>query len=253
MDNKSFLFDFFIIIATIVFSLFVIKTLNIAYPVNIVTTTKTAESTQLIVSGEGRIDVTPDTAYIDAGISVKESTVQAAQAKISQVNNSILSSLEKLGVAKADIKTTNYSVQPNTAYINHDTQVTGYNGSATVTVKTKDPQLASQIIDAVVKAGANEITGTRFIVENPDIYREKARNMAIENAKSQAANMAKNLGFKLGKVVNIVESGDSRQPIMMGKYDALPVTGGGLGGSAPTIEQGTQTVTSNVTLYFEKL
>ncbi|MCX6068452.1 MAG: SIMPL domain-containing protein, partial [Chloroflexi bacterium] len=227
MDNKSFLFDFFIIIGTVVFSLFVIKTLNISYPVSIVTTTKTAESTQLIVSGEGRMEVTPDTAYIDAGISAKEATVQAAQEKISQVNNNILTALAGLGVKKADIKTTNYSVQPNTAYINHDTQVTGYNGTATVTIKTKDPQLASSIIDAVVKAGANEITGTRFIVENPDIYREKARNMAIENAKSQAANMAKNLGFKLGKVENIVESGNGVQPLMMAKYDAMPVTGGG--------------------------
>jgi len=253
MDNKSFLFDFFIIIGSIVFALFVIKTLNIAYPVNIVTTTKTAESTQLIVSGEGRMEVTPDTAYIDAGISVKEPTVTAAQTKISQVNNEILSALERLGVKKADIKTTNYSVQPNTAYINHDTQVTGYNGTAVVTIKTKDPQLASSIIDAVVKAGANEIRGTRFIVENPDIYREKARNMAIENAKTQAANMAKNLGFKLGKVENIVESGGDRQPFSLSKYDAMPVTGGGLGSSAPTIEEGSQTVVSNVTLYFEKL
>ena len=63
--------------------------------------------------------------------------------------------------------------------------------------------------------------------------------------------MAKSLGIKLGKVTNIIES--SPNNIESIKYAAMPVTGGGSGSGGVSIEQGSQTLTSTVTLYFEKL
>ena len=86
------------------------------------------------------------------------------------------------------------------------------------------------------------------MVSQPELYREQARNAAIKNAKDQAVKIAKNLGIKLGKVTNMVES-SSNTPSYYSK--ALPVSGGGMGGGI-NIEPGSQTVTSEVTLYFEK-
>jgi len=107
--------------------------------------------------------------------------------------------------------------------------------------------LASKVIETATTAGANQIQGSRFVVDKPELYREEAREKAIKNAKEQAEKMAKNLGIKLGKIVNIIESSPSQPIAFYGKAYAE-----GLGGGGPILEQGTQTVTSVVTLYFEK-
>lgn len=234
-----------VIVLTLI-ALFVIKYFNISYPITVVTTSK---STEMAVVGEGKVEVSPDTAYVDAGITVdNRATVKEVQDTMNTINNKIINALKNMGIEKEDIKTSNYSVYPNYKYENNITSISGYNGNATIKIKVRNIQTVSKIIETVTEAGANQIQGVRFSIDKPEVYREEARNKAIENAKDQAEKMAKNLGIKLGKVVNIIESSGSK-PISL--YEkAYPISGGGGGG--PTIEEGTQTVTSVVTLYFEK-
>ncbi len=248
MENKNFLLNFFVIVIVFLGALYLIKFFDISYPLTLVTTNK---STELAVVGEGKVEVTPDTAYIDAGIAVdRASSVAEAQKMINETNNKIISSLRKIGIEKADIKTSNYSINPSYKYENNENKVNGYNGNATIQIKVRDPQLASKVIETVISAGANQIQGSRFVVDKPELYREEARNTAIKNAKDQAQKMAKNLGIKLGKITNIVES-LSNQPVLYKTMMAEGIGADGRGGPAQ-IEPGSQTITSVVTLYFEK-
>lgn len=225
-------------------ALLVVKKLDISYPLTITTTTK---STELAVVGEGKVEVIPDTAYIDVGISVNNvETADKAQEMLSSVNNKIIEAVKKLGIVKEDIKTANYSVYPNYSYEEKTSKITGYNGNATVTIKVKEMKLTSQVITEATNVGANQIHGVRFEIDKPEKYREQARDKAIENAREQAEQLAKKLGIKLGRVVNIVESAPERIYPLYGK--AIPEAGGG----GPQIEPGSQTITSTVTLYFEK-
>lgn len=229
------------------FTILVLGAINffdISYPVTVVNTTK---STEFSMVGEGKVDVRPDTAYVSAGITVNDgATVNDVQKKMTDVNNKIIDSLTKLGIKKEDIKTSNYSVYPN---YKQEGSVSGYNGNVSVDIKVKNIDTTSQVIDAVTKAGANQINGVNFTVDNPDKYREEARNQAIANAKAQAEKLSSSLGIRLGKITNIVESSSGMPPIM---YDKM-----GLGGAmrpelVPVIEPGSQTITSVVTLYYEK-
>lgn len=247
MENKNFSGNFLAAVIFTILGLLTIKFFNISYPMTIVNTT---QSSELAVVGEGKVEVTPDTAYIDAGITIdKASSVGEAQKKINEINNKIINALREIGIEKADIKTSNYSINPNYKYENNENRVDGYNGNVTIEIKVRDPQLASKVIETVTTAGANQINGSRFVVNKPELYREEARNAAIKNAKDQALKIAKDLGIKLGKITNIVESspGQTTLPIYA-KLSADSVGGGG----GPTIEQGSQTITSVVTLYFEK-
>lgn len=248
MENRNFLGNFIAVIFFSLLALYLVKVFDISYPLTLVTSSKSSE---MAVVGEGKVEVTPDTAYIDAGITVdKASSVDEAQKKINEINNKIISSLKVIGIEKADIKTSNYSINPNYIYKNNENRIDGYNGNVTIEIKVRDPQMASKVIETVVTAGANQIQGSRFVVDKPELYREEARNAAIKNAKDQAEKMAKNLGIKLGKITNIVES----QPDQSVYYKTMMVEGiGAGGGGAPAqIEPGLQTVTSVVTLYFEK-
>lgn len=244
MENKSFFQNFLSAVMLTVLGLFVIKFFNISYPLTVVNTT---QSSELAVVGEGKVEVTPDTAYIDAGVTVDRApSVEEAQKKINEINNKIIKALREIGIEKADIKTSNYSINPSYKYENNENRIDGYNGNVTVEIRVKDPQLASKVIGVVTAAGANQIQGSRFVVGKPELYREEARNAAIKNAKDQAQKIAKDLGIKLGKITNIVESSPGQS---IGQVYAKFADGVGGG---PNIEQGSQTLTSVVTLYFEK-
>lgn len=235
-------------IVSVVVALFLIKLFDISYPLKV---TVTNTSQELAVVGEGKVDVVPNTAYVDVGVTVNNSsTVEEARKKIDKINSQLIEAVKKLGITSKEIKTTNYSVYPTYTYENNTNRITGYDGNATITVKTKKTETVPLIIEEATKAGANQINNTRFVVDDPALYREEARGKAIKNAQDQAEKLAKSLGIKLGKVVNVVESlsgGSNPGPIL---YDKMSSGMGGGGG--PTLESGSETITSTVTLYFEK-
>ncbi len=232
--------------ATIFIFLWLIKVLDISYPLTVTNLTKSAE---LSVVGEGKVEVVPDKAEINLGITVQNAaSVTEAQQAINEVNNKLISAMKGLGIKAADIKTSNYSINPNYSDQLRSAQtISGYNGDASITVSVRNTALVSRALEAATQAGANEVRGVSYTVEDPNKYREEARNKAITNAKEQAAKLAKTLGIRLGKVTNIVESPSSGAYPLYRSAEAQVGVGG-----APDIEPGTQTITSTVTLYFQK-
>jgi uncharacterized protein YggE len=246
--NKNLITSTLAVVGIVFVALVLIDFFHISYPITI---TSTNRSSELSVVGEGKVDVVPDTAHVNLGISVTNgATVAEVQQTLNQTNNAIVEAMKKLGIQKTDIQTRDYTISPNLDYSVNPPKQTGFSGSVNIVIKVKNPQLASQAIDAATQAGANQINGTQFTVENPEKYREQAREKAIENAKEQAQKLARNLGIHLGKITNIVESsGYDGGPIpMMAKSAGL-----GMGGAdSANIEPGSQTISSVVTLYFEK-
>ena len=234
----------------VIISLSAIKYFGLIYPIEISTSQR---STEFSIVGEGKIDVTPDTAYVDAGITVNNSrTVELAESTINEVNNKIIANLKALDIEKKDIKTSNYSINPSYTYENGKDKIVGYDGNASVTVKVRDLSKISNVIAQMTAAGANNVQGSRMEVDKPEKFREQARDMAIENAKAQAQTLAKKLGIKLGNITNIVE-GSTSMPEMY-NYAMKQSSFDMARGAAPAnIEPGSQTVSSVVTLYFEKL
>lgn len=238
--------DLFKITIFVLVVFWLIKFFDISYPINITTSSKSSE---LAVVGQGKIDVSPDVFYVSAGVVVdNKKTVKEVQDEINTINNKIIDLLKNYGLGKENLKTTNYSIYPKQTYDKDgNSQITGYSGSVNIRIKVKDIFLLSKIIDEITTAGANEIYGISYEIDNPDKFQEEARKIAIENAKQQAKKLAQDLGIKLGKITNIVEgnSGDNNRVY-------LPVTGGGDLQKSVSIEPGTQTIISTVTLYFEK-
>lgn len=236
---------------SLLLSLFLLDYFNLSFPVTVVSTNKSSE---LSVIGEGKVEVVPDTAFVDVGITINDAkTVDAAQKQINEINNKIIEDMKAFSIAKEDIKTSNYSISPNYSYEGNTNKIIGYIGNAQITIKVRETNKVSEIIQRATAAGANQVNGARFTVDQPEKYREQAREKAIANAKEQANKLASSLGIKLGRIVNIVESSDGAIVPMYDKALALEY-GRGAGGASsnPTIEGGSQTITSVVTLYFEK-
>ena len=242
--NKQLVITYAAVILLTLFGLLLIKELNISYPLTITTSSRSSE---LSVVGEGKVEVVPDTVTIEAGVSINLApSVEEAQKQVDAINNKIIAQMKELGLESKDIKTSNYSINPSYDY-NKGNVINGYNAYASTTIKTSKTELAPQIVSRATAAGANQINGVQYSVKDPAKFREGARKKAIENAKEQAQKLSQELGIKLGKITNIVESTP---------YDNSPVyykaaaaeAGGGAGG--PDIEPGSQEISSVVTLYF---
>lgn len=227
-----------------------IKQSNFTIPLEITTTNRT---TEMAVVGEGKVEAAPDTIYMSAGIIVGSApTSEQAQSKIAEINNRIIEALKKAGIESEDLKTSNYSINPNYNWSGGINKIIGYNGSANVEIKVRNKNLASKVIAEATTAGANNVQILRSAIDKPEKYREEARSKAIANAKEQAEKLARELGISLGRIVNIAESSPGQvYPVYARESFGLDKLAGG-GAPEPNIETGTQIITSTVTLYFEK-
>lgn len=235
------------IVGLSILGIVVLSTARIALPLAISTTARTSE---LAVTGTGKIDVTPDIANVDIGITVSSSpSVADTQQKINTVNNKIIEEIKKLNIKAEDIKTSNYSINPEYDPVKGTQSTKAYMGNANIRVKVKDISQVSKVVETATAAGANQILGVAYAVDDVAKYREEARNKAIENAKDQANKLSSNLGLKIGKITNLVENSVNGNPIYLPEKATFGFSSADAGANfAP----GTQTVESTVTVYFEK-
>jgi uncharacterized protein YggE len=161
--------------------------------------------------------------------------------------NSLIESIKALGVAAADLQTSNYSVYEDKSW-NPETGAYTSNGwvvSQQITVKVRDTAKISTVLDVAGRGGATNIYGPNFTIDDPSNLKDEARMAALADAQARAEVIAKNLGVKLDKVVGYSEWSDSGM-----YYAERSFIGDGAGGT-PTIEPGSTDVTVNVTVTYK--
>jgi Uncharacterized conserved protein len=180
----------------------------------------------LVATGTGEVYITPDIAYINVGIHTEADTVTAALSDNNTQAKAITDTLTGMGVDVKDIQTTSFNVSPMTNYANDGSISRKYYAvDNSVYVTVRDLSALGKLLDAVVASGANTINGITFDVKDKNAANEKARDLAIQQAKTDAASIAKSAGVSLGDLQNIsINTGGSTVYPM---YDSAKAIGGG--------------------------
>ncbi len=162
------------------------------------------------VSGQGKVTVNPDIAVVNLGVQTHASTVAEAQSQASTAMDKVIAALTSSGVDKKDIQTQYFNIQQLTKYdnFNQTNTISGYQVNNMVNVKIRAIDKVGQFIDAVANsAGDNiRINGVNFTVEQPEQYYAQARQLAMNDAKAKAQDLARLSGVTLGKVTYVAES-----------------------------------------------
>ena len=162
------------------------------------------------VSGEGEVTAVPDIATLRLGIEAQEATVDEAQAKAAEAMDGVMSALKDNGVAEKDIQTQYFSIHKVTRWDREEDEevILGYRVTNMVTAKIREIGEAGSIIDVVVGAGGDlvRVDNIAFSVDDPSVYQEEARQMAMADAQAKAEHLAKVGGVGLGKPTYISES-----------------------------------------------
>ncbi|MCF7907217.1 SIMPL domain-containing protein [Patescibacteria group bacterium] len=207
-----------------------------------------------VVSAEGEIYVKPDLAEISLGVEKEADEVIEAQNLITEVNNKLIADLKELGVKEKDIKTNQYSINPRYEYDRDsgERRLAGYQASASISVKTKDFEKISQIIEKATLTGANRLNSLNFSVEDRDEALAEARDQAIAEAKEKAQDIAKAAGLSLGRLINVsVYEGGGVYPETRA-YSMKEMDGVGGGAPIPAqVEAGETKISVTVNLSYE--
>lgn len=243
----------FLIILSFFILLFVYVKLAGPIPFS-VNSTQTTKSNFFSVSGRGEVHEIPNTASVSLGVTKTNTTVQAAQDDVNKTSQTIMSDLNKLGIEDKFIKTTNYSVNPNYDFTNGKQRITGYTVTQNLDIQVKKIDSVNTVVDMATKDGANVVGNINFTFDDDSkkALEDKARQMAVADAKTKAESLAKATGIRLGRIVDVTESTDTPQPLpfVRNTADGLQKES-----AAPTtaITPGEGSVVLTVTISYETL
>lgn len=169
---------------------------------------------QISVSATGESLVAPDLASVSAGVVTQGKAAADAMQSNATLMSAIFEQLDDAKIERKNIQTSQLSLQPRYDYSNRQApRISGYEARNTVTVKTENLEQVGPMIDALIKAGLNNINQVQFSVKDPKSARSIARLGAIKEAREKAQNMAKAAGVELGNLQSLSESsGYNPQP-----------------------------------------
>ena len=203
------------------------------------------------VQGSCQMKVIPDRGTVSFTTENQTKDQQEAVNKTNSQMNDLKEKIQKLKLADSEFKTTNYSVYPVREYEKDHYVDKGTKASMTLEVTTSEiPRLGEAMVEAS-KAGIQNVGSmvTFLSLEKSQAEYLKCLDIASNDARKKADQLAKKLGFKIGDVLNVIEtpapqSNHFPERAMFAKgamMDAAPVS----------IEAGSQIFSTNILVTFD--
>lgn len=180
----------------------------------------------ITVTGEGQAGVAPDLAVVTAGVTTAAKTAREASEANAKAMTVVMAAVKEAGIAERDVQTSRLSLQPvRDQGRNEPGRITGFQASNQVTIKIRELAKIADVIDRMVSAGANDISGIHFVVSSPSKLLDQAREAAISDARRKAEIYARAANVKLGSPINIREEGGAPpRPLQMRSMEAAAIS-----------------------------
>ncbi len=201
----------------------------------------------IVVSATGKASAVPDIATVDMTVSETNASGTTAQSDVSKKMKTLQDAILALGIPAADLKTSSFSLSPVYDYDVSPAVLTGYESSESLTVKIRNADLVSSILDAGPKNGATNVSDLRYDIDDTSVVNQEARVDAMAKVQTDAANIAKAMGGRVGRVVSYSESTGGSVPIYYGMLSESTKSADTV---APPIQTGTQDVELTVTVTY---
>ena len=258
LNNKKISVSVFILI--IIVSLFTVAKLVNEVKSNSYVGKGNQPANVISVNGTGEVLAVSDIASLNVNLTKDGKTAKEAQDLLNESITKTLTYLKDQKIEDKDIKSEYGGLSPKYSYTQpvcytypcptKDPVIVGYTATQSITIKVRVVDNASIVRTGLAEIGITDISGPTFSIDDEEAFKDQARSIAITDARSKAEILAKELGVKLGKVVNFSENSGGYYPMyessktMMGASAMSDVV-------APTLPKGENKITSNVTINYE--
>jgi uncharacterized protein YggE len=202
------------------------------------------------VGAEGKYEAPPDTAVVQFGISVQESTAKDAYDHASRSAEQVRELLRKNGIEPKAAEIGYFSLEPVYDYRNAKRKLVGYRVNSNVTLKLKDFAKIAPIVQGLADLDISDTQSISYTLDNIDEAKIKAAQDALRRARAEAAAVASAAQRTLGQLASVsVDTFEPPRPMPVRAmtYEMKAAA------PAPTAEFSPQniTVTAHVNAVFE--
>ena len=154
------------------------------------------------------VEAEPDLVTVSAGVTTQARTAVEAMAANATQMTAVIDRIKQLGIAERDIQTTGISLGAMYDY-NQQTQrqvFRGYQASNRVSIKLRAIDRTGEVLDSLVAAGATDLSGPDWSIDDDTAARAQARRQAMETARAQALEYARAAGFSDIRLLEVSET-----------------------------------------------
>lgn len=218
--------------------------------VQVVASSIPENSSRLQVTGTAVVTAAPDTAHISLGVETRDASAEQAAQENAKRMAQIMMALKEMGLTDREISTSGYNIYSYNQTLNRGTEgettVTTYQVQNRIEITTKNLDQVGKIVDAAVKAGANQVQGIRFDLADKQELQLKALANAVKQAHTKAETMAEAAGVVIGGLVTMNEDYGTYAPM----YDTMVMRAQSVGNVETSITPGDVEVSARVTMVF---
>ncbi len=216
---------------------------------------KLEDTPKLTIRGQAELEKPADQVRLSIGVVTEDKEAGAALKDNNRLMEGVIKAIERVGLTEDEYETGRFRIRPEydrrprQPEPNWEPKIKGYEVTNTLVVKTKQLDLAGEIIAAANKAGANTAEISGFELSDQRRYRAEAIAEATRNALTDAATLAEAASLELVRVLAInLDNTPNRMP-----QRAMASRSAGMAeaGSRPPINPGDIKVTATVTIVYE--
>lgn len=208
-------------------------------------TVEQTERETIAVSAQASVETEPNMAVFTASVEATDredadAVVEEVAAKANQVKEALLD----YGVDEDDITTDRYD-------LGYSSRRNQYEGTHRYAIEVDDPDDVGELIDVVVDAGADDIGGVNFTVDDDrhDELFEDAVDKVVEEARTEAEMYAQAAGKSVGEPISIETTGGGPSPFYVNLDHAVATESAEA--AQTQIVQGDVTVSASVEIEYE--
>ena len=163
------------------------------------------------------VEAEPDIVNVSAGVTTQARTAVEAMRLNATEMTAVIDRIKALGVPERDIQTTGINLGAMYDY-NQATQrqvFRGYQASNRVSVKLRQVDRTGEVLDALVAAGATDLNGPEWSIDDDTAARAQARRQAMDTARTQALEYARAGGYSDIRLLEVSETIVPSRPMPM--------------------------------------
>jgi uncharacterized protein YggE len=210
-----------------------------------------AEVKDLIsVKGSGKVMAKPDMATVVLGVTTRGQDPITAQNANNAAMEAVYAALDALGIKKEDIVTSGLSMNPDYSYEKETPEIIGYTVSNILTVQVRDLAKLSDVLTKSIEAGANNVNGITFGINDSQQAYKDALKAAMQDARGKAEAIAEAAGIKqISDVpVSVDETSYSYTPVEYKNVERAEDLAAGV-----PVSEGQLTINADVSVTYEIL
>ena len=168
-----------------------------------------AQADTITVVGFGSASGAPDIANLEVGVETIDADPTVAYSNTNAQIDEIINALKDIGIEAKDIRTIGLNVYQDRyggpGFSGQGEPEPVYIISNNIRITVRDIANVPAVLNASIDAGATNIFGLNFSIQNGDTLASEARANALEDARRKAGELAGLAEVELGDIVSIYE------------------------------------------------